>query len=376
MAATSAMTPIGNVPVPGARLMQIVTAILSVLLLGVPLDPVVMLMLASTIAIVTAFGRVESKVSFLDFGLLLFYASSCISTAFAYDVAVALPQLVLRSVCLLIYLAYRRDQGITDLVCALVSVRIVLHCAVSIAQFLPAYLQWRSLGFDSLVDFRASVVLTANGAKPGNYAATYILATSVAVHRIATSQRELVKFISFVAAISSIACMLLSFSRGLYLALVVLLIAAFFALRKSTVLSVRSPVAIAYCLLVFGVAASVSRPIGSAIVDAALMASRPSQVASTSGRLTALHVGLALAAHTRFQGSGLYNYALALRHNHLTRAHLTGPLDLILQVTVEQGYFGLLATLCVASLLLLVIIVRHGRSATCPSWRLHCSGSL
>jgi O-Antigen ligase len=358
--ATIAMAPIDKEPLRGGRLAQISVAILCVLLLDIPLHPVVAMVFAVAVALSTTFGQVETGAVYLDYGVLFFYTSSCISTAFAYDVATALPQLTLRTVCTLIYLACRRRELISDLVCAVLAVGIIIYCAESLRHFVPAYVKWQSLHFASLVDFRSSIVLTANGAKPGDHAAAYVLATTVMVHRMVVSRRELVKFISLLAAAMSIACMLLSFSRGLYLALAVLLATAIYSLRRSTVLSVNASSAVLYCLLIFALAAAFFRPIGCAIVETALMVSRPSQIASANGRLAILRTGYSLALHAGVSGTGLSNYALTLRRSHLAAAHPTAhPLNLVLQIIVEQGYLGLLTLVCAASSLLIVVINRN-----------------
>ena len=308
--------------------------------------------------------RTDSGRSFtvLDFALLLFYISSILSTLFAYDTAVALPELGRRSVFLLLFLAFSlMRERFRDVLMAS-AVGMLVRCIGAIIAFSGHYREWLALKFGSLSTFRSFVTLTADGEKPGNLAAIYIISIALAMLCIGGStfrkRAELEMFMAS-AGLSAI-CVLLSFSRALYISSLICIVLCALGGKIPSHLKSRS-VIIAFSTALVIVGAIIWRsPILNAARETATLQATLSQQRSADSRLLVTKTALHLAPKSGAIGVGLGNYALALRRAGMNSQQLltTHPFNSLLDVTIEQGIVGAIAFLLLVSGLAFRIIRR------------------
>jgi hypothetical protein len=309
--------------------------------------------LVSAVAIATMFviSTSSSRPTLLDIGLTAFYFSTCISTVTAYDVATALPQLELRTLFLLLYLTLRCSETIIESLIAALGIGMVIHCIVALAAFYKSYSEWSRLHFSSLVDFRSFVTLTLHGDRPGNHAAIFLIAMTLAMFGIVRYERKsraITTLCLLMIGLVSIS-VLLSFSRSLYICALICFI-GFGSRLANRSLCRRGPVLVCLAAILTLVVAGMLyiRPVMDAIRDTALFSSHLSQQRSTSGRLSIITTAFHLASQEGLLGAGLSNYALEVRHQRMASPSLltAHAFNSTLEITIEQGYLGL-ATLIV-----------------------------
>lgn len=284
----------------------------------------------------------------LDCGLLLFYASSCISAAFAYDTATALPELGLRTSCMLIYLAVIGMRHKPSYVLLASSLGFCAFCGEGLLHFFRSYNAWRELGFIHLVDFRSFVTLTPDNVMPANHNAPYIIGLGIGLYglRAFAPISNIRRYVSALVILLSTACALLTFSRGLYISLLAILAIGLgqawrlFAKRRRAIVGGILCVTIAIVVLT-----PYTLPIVQAVVDTILFRTRASQQLSTTGRLHIYQTAMHLARHCDFIGAGLGNYSLAMQRSHLLNPMLltTYVFNVPLQTAIEQGWLGIVA---------------------------------
>lgn len=329
-------------------LSQFIVPAVCVVMLSINLSPFWAFFLAASASLSTLFPTWSDRRTpvLLDIALVLLYASSCISTFFAYDTFTALPQFGLRTIFILLYLACRYfDAEIVTLVSA-AGIGSIVYCLHALVLFFKSYRLWDKLNFTSLVDFRSIVTLTAPGIRPGNHNATYLIALSIGMYglRKPASHFRLEGWISLVVVFLAMVCALLSFSRALYLsAFICLSVGAWGGLRKSS--AGRKLLAAALGLVILAILSF--KLFGAHFIlegmrDTILFGTRLSQERSTSGRLTIYRTALRLIGSNAWFGSGISNYALALRRQGLTTPSVltAHPFNVLLEVTIEQGIVG------------------------------------
>ena len=309
----------------------------------------------------------RGRFSLLDLGLISFYVSSILSSVFAYDITTALPQVQLRTLFVLLYLALRSSGvALLDIVTAS-GLGMIIRCIESLVAFSRSYFEWRGLQFASLVDFRSSVTLTLHGERPGNYAAIYIASLALGIYGLrqeSNSARRIKTVICSISITLSAVCILLSFSRSLYICSFLCVLLSTWGAVNTALLRKRAVIAgLVAVLLVLAVAVLWIRPIANAIGDTVLFGTRLSQERSTSGRLSIASIALHLATRAGMLGAGVSNYALEIRRRGLTSPSLltAHAFNTALEVTTEQGIIGLaaLVTICVG---MITIIVRRFRT--------------
>lgn len=356
-------------------------AVSCVFLLAVTVPALWSLALATLLAIFMAAKPVGSErcLCLLDIGVFAFYASSCLSTAFAYDVSTTLPELNLRTFFLLIYLACRWMEGPDTMLVSALATGMIIHCIEGLVRFVRSYLQWSTLHFTSLADFRSSVTLTAAGVRPGNHAAIYIVAIAAAIYGVRSIPRgSRVATCLYISSLAlSLMCVALSFSRALYVCAALCLVISVWDIRRKMRLGAKATLVTAGgAILALIVVFFCARPILAAVRDTVLFSARLSQARSISGRLSINRTALHLATHSGWIGAGLDNYALVLRRLDLMSPSLltAHTFNVALQVAIEQGLLG------VASLLLIFVGImrmlwQHRRIGQCKPL-LACTAAL
>lgn len=301
----------------------------------------------------------------IDLAFLLFYVSSLLSTIFAYDIAVALPELGRRTLFLLLYLAFSLSrERFRDILIASV-LGMSLRCLGALLVFSGHYQEWSALRFGSLSTFRSFVTLTFNGERPGNYAAIYIVSLALAIlsAREGSFQKRAVLGVSLVAAGLSAICVLVSFSRSLYICSAICIALSALGGKMPSFIKKRSVVIVTSCLLIAMMAVFWHSPILSAARETAAFQATLSQKRSAESRLFVTKAAFHLALKSGPAGAGLGNYALALRRAGMDSRQLltTHPFNTALDVTIEQGIVGAVA-LVVLFISLASVTVRRFRT--------------
>lgn len=305
----------------------------------------------------------DKPLTVLDLGLISFYISSITSTVFAYDIVTALPQLQLRTLFLLLYLAFRLLETTALDVVTASALGMSIHCVESLVEFCHSYREWRGLQFDSLVDFRSLVTLTLHGEKPGNYAAIYIAALALGIFglRGGTRWKRTKTVICLVSIGLSAVCVLLSFSRSLYLsATLCIVLATWGAVKWADFRKKAIIVCFATVLLITVVGVTYVRPVAIAISDTIHLGAQLSQRRSASGRLSINRTALHLVTQVSLFGAGLSNYALQVRRSGFTSPSLltAHAFNTALEVTIEQGILGLATLIVILSGMTKIVIER------------------
>lgn len=340
-------------------------------MLTISMPPLWLFVLASFVALSTIAESSRSKNRFFlfDFALISFYVSSCISTVHAYDFVTALPQLHLRTLFLLLYLPFRFAGRFAPDIITVSGIGMIIHCIESLVAFSISYREWIGLGFSSLVDFRSFVTLTVYRERPGNHAAIYIIAIAIGMYGMADVKR--ISRFKTIVCLSSIGlsavCVVLSFSRALYLSAFICVVVSIWGLanrtycRKKSIIYILSAV-----LLIVVITLMCIRPVASAVSDTVHFGTRLSQERSTSGRLAINTIALHLIPQSGLLGVGVSNYALEIR-----RLGLSAPPSMLtahafntaLEIVIEQGFFGL-ATLAAVLAGLTIILFARFRSGS------------
>lgn len=321
---------------------------------------VVSLLVVSAITTPTAHRR---NVILLDLGLILFYVSSVASTVFAYDIQTALPQLQLRTLFLLLYLALRSPGRINFDIVTASELGMIVRCGESLAAFSRSYREWIGLQFTSLVDFRSSVTLTLHGEKPGNYAAIYIAALALGIYGLRGGKSiGRVKMVIFMVSIGlSAMCVLFSFSRSLYVCSALCIVLSMWGATRKVHFRKRIVVAsLAATLVIITAGVLCVRPITEAIGSTVLWRTRLSQERSTTGRLSINLAAMHLATQSGLLGAGVSNYALEVRRRGLTSPSLltAHAFNTVLEVGIEQGIIGFAALFVILAGVTRIIVKR------------------
>jgi hypothetical protein len=324
------------------------------------------LVVVATLSVAARISTNTVHFTLLDFGLISFFLSSVISTAFAYDMMTALPQLQLRTLFLLLYLALRSSEIIPSEIVTAIGLGMILHCIEVLVVFARSYRQWKELQLVSLVDFRSVVTLTFHGEKPGNYAAIYIATLAIGIYGLGRHkvQFTLSDAVCMVSLALSTVCIVLSFSRSLYISSALCLLLSLWGRVRMPVgrRTVCVVLLTTFCLMTAGVL--YFGPVIYAIRDTASLGSRVSQIRSVSGRLSIFKIALHLVGKVGVLGTGIGNYALEIRRSGLTSpSTLTAhAFNTPLEVGIEQGVLGLVTLAAIVGGMT-TIIVEHFRTA-------------
>jgi hypothetical protein len=240
----------------------------------------------------------------------------------------------------------------TQHILAVSCISIIVHCIESLVAFSKSYTVWNTLHFVSLVDFRSQVTLTLHGEKPGNYAAVFLIAMSLAIYGLtgARHRSAAIHAVYILAIVLAATCVLLSFSRLLYFCLFVCILQPVWQWCKQSSLQKRRVIFGIIAAIVFiAIAIFTVRPILRAICETMLFGLHLSQQRSTYGRLSITVAALHLLANMSLYGAGVSNYALRLRQVGMTSPSLltAHAFNSALEIAIEQGYLGIAASLTV-----------------------------
>jgi hypothetical protein len=335
-----------------------------IVLLAINLSTSWSFFLISSVALLTA---VDTKVGGTDFGLLdfaliAFYVSSCASTVLAYDISTAIPQLQLRTLFLMAYLICRYSSKTMSNMIFASAIGMVIHCIESIVQFSIRYHRWSELHFSSLVDFRSYVTLATQGQKSANYAAIYLITIIMCIYGliVAGNNSRATAYIYLTSVWMSVACVLLSFSRALYLSALICLLVPIWCLTKKFPTRSR-PVIFSLAFLILAITATLlfAKPVISAVLDTVHLVARSSQIRSSIGRLSINLTASRLIYSSGLFGAGVGNYALEMRRHGLSSPSLltAHAFNTTLEIAIEQGLCGL------ATLLLVLVAIAKGLMA-------------
>jgi len=284
----------------------------------------------------------DSPAWLLDLGVCLLLISSLVSQQAALSVAVAKLQTGICAVACSLYFAVRNFRRSHTLLLVLAAGGVMCYGSRGLLEFLRSYRNWSSLGFTQLADFRAFVALTPFGTPSGAANATYLSffpLCSLAFVSLGSTYRRL-RFVLLIPITLCGVCILLSFSRGLYISAALGVMAALYDLPR------RYAYRAALCAIAF---CSVLYLRHSAIGDAALntvsLHQTSSRRLSAINRWSFLRSGLSLIARSPILGVGPGNFTLGLdAYSSRTTQGLTSqPFNAFVSITVEQGLLGAIA---------------------------------
>lgn len=330
---------------------------------GVPLS-VLLIMLGISTFLVLWNEEPGPSLTLLDVAIFIFAVACCISTVFAEYKPAAVNVSAICIAASLIYYCIRRQFHRSAGLLATAGLIVLFYAAAGLVHFATVYKQWHTLGFTRLVDFRAYVT-SIPGFFPNSSPAAFFLSglalSLIALHRCLPT-RNVSMWLFVFSSIGCFTCLLLSFSRGVYAALLCFAaVYAFFERRREHVIR---GFAVAVC--VFAVVALSSRDIGRAMVDTVAVRATVSQQRSLAGRTEIARESAKLALLKPVAGAGPGNFPYAWQTYSSYRHPNVVPesYNLLLSTAVESGILG------VAALLLLgaAITVRLYRLRRIPSF--------
>jgi O-antigen ligase len=318
--------------------------------------------------------REKSSFCLLDFAILLFYLSSVLSTYFAYDSKTSLPQMQLRTIFTLLYTVVRSSSEVLQRALIGSIFGAILKAVLSLSYFFRSYDAWMELGFPHIVDFRAFVTLMPFPIRPGDHNACYVAVLTFCFYSFRQNRLRsgITKYLLLLSAGLSSVCILLSFSRSLYLATMICIL---FGLPETIAMDKQRPrirpvltgiSVLAISVILVGI---LYGPLFKGVIETAELYRRPTQRLSVEGRAAIYRSALPLVRNADFAGFGVSNYALAVRRQQLDVPLTARPLNLYLQVAIEQGVLGI-----VSLIIWLAAIVRSLWNRASSTGRLSLAG--
>jgi hypothetical protein len=284
----------------------------------------------------------------LDISILVFLASSGLSTWLALYRPAAVVQMGLRASAGLVYFAIRRWRGTLGALLVPLVGAFMVYCARALIYFARDYREWLLFGFTRLVDFRAYVTLTPHGVRPGNPNSVFLVFMFLCMLGFVelVSPKFSVKAALIIAIALSLICVVLSFSRGLYLATLAGLSLYYASPPRKKLVGSALMTIVWFCMLCMLYRTS---PIAEAILDTLRFNTTGSQLLSLEGRSEYFLSGVTLLGKAPLTGVGLDNFALGMRvfSLHNDPSTVSQPFNVFVSVAAEQGLLGLLSFLFV-----------------------------
>jgi hypothetical protein len=291
-------------------------------------------------AIFLLWNTEAASLTLLDIAVFAFACSCCISTIFAEYRPAAANVLAICVSSSLIYYCVRHGLYRNTALLPVASLMSLFYAVVGLVHFITIYKQWHALSFTRLVDFRAYVTLVPSlflNSNPDAFFVSALALSLVALCRWSTA-RNRVRLLFVLSSLGCFTCLLLSFSRGTYLAL--LCFAASYAFlarsRRYTI-----PAFIVGGSVLIAVALS-SRDIAEAMVDTVKLYATVSQRRSFDGRMRLASESATLTLRKPLIGIGPGNFAYALqRYSLYQNTGIVGEsYNLLLNTAVEGGFLG------------------------------------
>jgi O-antigen ligase len=335
----------------------------SVPLAGIPLSA---LLIALGISAFLLLWNMESapSLTLLDIAVFVFACTCCISTVFAEYRPAAINVLAICISASLLYYCVRYGLFRNAALLIAMGLLSIFYAAIGLIHFINVFDRWRALGFTRLVDFRLYITSIPGLFPNSNPSAFFICALAVSL--VATRRwhpaRNKFGWLFVFSSIGCFTCLLLSFSRGTYLALVCLAVSyAFFEHERRNVMRA---LVVGICVLI-AVTLS-SGAIAKAMLDTVKVRSTTSQQRSINGRLKIAYESAKLALRKPLVGAGLGNFPYALQtHSSYQQTNMVvaESYNLLLNTTVESGILGGGALLLIgAGICMRLYDIRRSRS--------------
>jgi hypothetical protein len=280
-----------------------------------------------------------SPVWLLDLGVCLLLVSSLVSQPAALYLTTARIQTGICAVACSLYFAVRNLRQSRTLLLVLAAGVVMCYGSRGVIEFLRSYRTWSSLGFTQLADFRAFVALTPFGTPSGVANATYLSFFPLCALAFVSLRSSIprLRFILMLPITLCGVCVLLSFSRGLYISAALgVMVALYYLPRRYTYYA-------ALCAIVFcSVLYLAHSAIGDAILNTASLHQTTSRRLSAVSRWSFLRSGISLITKSPIVGVGPGNFALGLSAYapRTTQGLVSQPFNAFVSITVEQGLLG------------------------------------
>lgn len=349
-----------------AKNLLILIIALSIPLASIPLSIVLMVLGVSAFLLL---WNMESTppLMFLDTAIFAFACACCISTAFAEYKPAAVSVLAICISASLLYYCVRYELYRSVALWPVISLLSLFYVVMGLIHFVTFYEQWHALGFTRLIDFRlyfTSIPGLFPNSSPSAFFISALALSLVAAYRW-PPPRNGFGWLFVLSGLGCLTCLLLSFSRGTYLALLGFAISyPFFEHHKRNV--VRLLIA-GTCVL--AVIALSSRHVAKAMLDTITIRSTVSQQRSIDGRVKIASESARLALRKPLIGMGPGNFPYALQTYspyQQTNVVVAESYNLLLNTTVEGGILGGGTLLLIAAGIWMCLYKRR-RSTPTPS---------
>jgi tetratricopeptide (TPR) repeat protein len=288
------------------------------------------------------FSSRPRSLSPLDMAVLFFLLTSVVSTLLALYKPAAVSQLILRVTVSLVYFAVRALSDRKHLLATLLVFAATCYSLDALVHFCRFYRQWTTLGFSRLVDFRAYAALTSATVSPNADGIFLVFATLFLSEFFRSKPKARGHVLLLIPILLAFCCIALSFSRGLYLSLLVATIVFCCSLSRWRV---RTAVICSVCILSLSVFLLRTNPIAAAILDTVRARATASQSLSVRGRKELILSGLLLFRHAPWFGVGPDNFTLGMQAFSLEHGPGTAPqpFNMFVSIAAEQGLVGFIS---------------------------------
>jgi O-antigen ligase len=280
------------------------------------------------------------KLMLLDVAVFLFACSLGLATLFAQYKPATIVVLALCICSSLIYYCVRCGLYRTTILLPVMGLLSLFYAIAALAHFIAVYLEWRALSFTRLVDFRAPLTFVPGLFANSSPSAFFLSALALALLGMCRwpPKRTKTGWIFVFSSLASFMCLLLTFSRGTYLALLCSLI-AYAAVARGRRYAVFGLVAVSCVILALALS---SKDIARAMLDTVEMRSTLSQKRSLDGRLTLVKMSAVLSFQQPLTGVGPGNFAYALQTSspYQDANPAAQSYNLLLNTLVETGILG------------------------------------
>lgn len=288
------------------------------------------------------------KLEVVDVGILGLLLTGAVASLYPLYRPAAVKQLCLEATATVLYFfVISRRVKLRPFLYGMLVLAFAYECR-GIYRFNKGFEAWAVHGFSNLSDFRAFVTLGSEHTPVGNNNVVYLIVLwlSLLSMRYFKNSRRWSIF-NAIVLMACIICVLLSFSRGLYIASLVSICVSCTANRRSL---------LAFCLgfitlLITMRLANGRSSIVSAIVTTSRISRTASQRLSTAGRLKAAEEGITICKRFLKIGAGPSNYAIA-RQEVIScdgPCVFSQPFNEALTITIEQGLGGLFCIIVVVA---------------------------
>jgi O-antigen ligase/Flp pilus assembly protein TadD len=323
----------------------------------------VYLMSAAVVAVVFAVvsnranetGLINKKLRIFDISVLLLVASHSYSLVTADYLQASLFPLSFSLSGGLVYCSARLTNAKFDVVVPILTGLGTVLAIIGLLHFSTQYRQWSAVGFHDIISFRAYVDSQPFPFRSGDANAFYLIELGLALatfdNRLVPKPRPLwSSALSASCACLCLACILLSFSRGAYIAILFGLIAVLLVRNLGSRYAAATFV---ICCIAGMVMLSLPHTRGRIETELALH-TNASQQRSTLGRLNLLSASLELVRHKPFFGNGVGNFPVALAEasSYDPPNPVIQPYNMLIASLVESGVVGIIALLFVVYALL------------------------